>query len=309
MRVLFLHFGKFHVNSVIQAFHLGEEMTAAGIEVALCGQGPTDRIGAVGEPSFDCINYEALDRKLRDWAGEPDETVVCAWTPREIVRKATERAVAALDAPYVVHLEDNEEHLISTALKLPYEELQRLPSERQDELCSGNFIHPAHYPRLLERAAHHGNHRRARGVQLRAATLGPRPAGRRPQPLQPGPRPAISREELGLRPEDFVIVYHGIGHWANLRELFSLYLAVQLLRRRGRPVRLVRLGSTKLGGVVRAPSRPCVRACRSWATSRGARSPATWRWPTPSFSPALPTTSTAIACPRSCRSSWRWVAP
>jgi hypothetical protein len=34
MRVLFLHFGPFHVNSVIQAFHFGEEMTAAGIEVA-----------------------------------------------------------------------------------------------------------------------------------------------------------------------------------------------------------------------------------------------------------------------------------
>ncbi|MGA9373371.1 MAG: glycosyltransferase [Solirubrobacterales bacterium] len=250
MRVLFLHFGKLHVNSVIQAFHLGEEMTAAGIEVALCGQGPTDRIGAVGEPSFDCINYEALDRKLRDWAGEPDETVVCAWTPREIVRKATERAVAALDAPYVVHLEDNEEHLISTALKLPYEELQRLPSERQDELCSDDFIHPAHYPRLLERAA---------GITVITEELEEFNFGRRPWDLarpgvdhnrfNPDLRPAISREELGLRPEDFVIVYHGIGHWANLRELFSLYLAVQLLRRRGRPVRLVRLGSTKLGGV------------------------------------------------------------
>ena len=46
-----------------------------------------------------------------------------------------------------------------------------------------------------------------------------------------------------------MIVYHGVGHFANLRELFSLYLAVQLLQRRGRPVKLVRLGSTRLGGV------------------------------------------------------------
>ena len=58
MRVLFLHFGKLHVNSVIQAFHLGEEMTAQGIEVVLCGQGDADRIATIGEPSFECINYE-----------------------------------------------------------------------------------------------------------------------------------------------------------------------------------------------------------------------------------------------------------
>jgi len=250
MRVLFLHFGELHVNSVIQAFHLGEEMTAAGIEVTLCGQGRTDRIGAVGDPSFDCINYEALDGRLREWARDPDQTVVCAWTPREIVRKGVDRAVAALGAPYVVHLEDNEEHLISTALKLPYEQLRRLPRERQDELCTDDFIHPAHYPRLLEGAA---------AVTVITEELNEFNFAGRPHDLaQPGVdherfrpdlAPAVSREQLGLRPDDFVLVYHGIGHWANVRELFSLYLAVQLLRRRGRRVQLVRLGSTKLGGV------------------------------------------------------------
>ena len=35
MRVLFLHFGQLNVNSVIQAFHLGEELTAEGVEVTL----------------------------------------------------------------------------------------------------------------------------------------------------------------------------------------------------------------------------------------------------------------------------------
>jgi glycosyltransferase involved in cell wall biosynthesis len=69
------------------------------------------------------------------------------------------------------------------------------------------------------------------------------------QRFRPDITPAVTREQLGLRPNDFVLVYHGIGHWANLRELFSLYLAVKLLQRRGRRVRLVRLGSTKPGGV------------------------------------------------------------
>jgi glycosyltransferase involved in cell wall biosynthesis len=250
MRVLFLHFGKLNVNSVIQAFHLGEELTSEGIEVTLCGKGPGGLIADVGEPSFDCITYDQLDRKLRAWSRDPSETIVVAWTPREIVRRATERAVAILSCPYVVHLEDNEEHLLSSALRVPYEELRRLPAERLDELCGEDFIHPLHYPRLLERAA---------GVTVITEELNEFNHAGRPHHLarpgvdterfRPDLAPATTREQLGLRPDDFVLVYHGIGHWANLRELFSLYLAVRLLQRRGRRVRLLRLGSTKPGGV------------------------------------------------------------
>jgi glycosyltransferase involved in cell wall biosynthesis len=250
MRVLFLHFGKLHVNSVIQAFHLGEEMTADGVEVVLCGRGRTDRIASVGEPSFECVNYDSLDRKLRDWARRPEQTMICAWTPREVVREATERATAVLGAPYVVHLEDNEEHLLAAALKAPYEELSRLPDERFDRVATEELINPAHYPGLIEGAS---------AVTMITEELGEFNFARRPQLVsrpgvdherfRPDLEPAVSREELGLRPDDFVIVYHGIGHFANQRELFSLYLAIKLLERRGRRVKLVRLGSTKLGGV------------------------------------------------------------
>jgi len=250
VRVLFLHFGKLNVNSVIQAFHLGEQLTAEGVEVTLCGKGPGGRIYEVGEPSFDCITYHELDRTLRAWSRDQEETIVCAWTPREIVREATERAVAALGCPYVVHLEDNEEHLLATALHVPYGELRRLPEERLDELSGDDFIHPARYPRLLERAS---------GVTVITEELNEFNHARRPHHLarpgvdadrfRPDLAPVVGRDQLGLRSDDFVIVYHGVGHWANLRELFSLYTAVKLLQRRGRRVRLVRLGSTKPGGV------------------------------------------------------------
>ncbi|MCE3266938.1 MAG: glycosyl transferase group 1 [Solirubrobacterales bacterium] len=250
MRVLFLHFGKFHVNSVIQAFHFGEELTARGMEVTLCGIGPTDRIRTVGDPSFDCINYDGLEGKLREWAADPADTVICAWTPREVVRQATEEAARELGAPYVVHLEDNEEHLASASLGVPFDELRRLPRARQDELCGDEFAHPAHYPRLLERASamtmitEELNEFNRAGRPHRIA----RP-GVDHQRFRPDLEPAMSRERLGLRPEDFVIVYHGVGHFANQHELLSLYLAVKLLQRRGRPVKLVRLGVTAPGGV------------------------------------------------------------
>ena len=250
MRVLFLHFGPLRVNSVIQAFHFGEEMTAAGIEVTLCGRGRPEEIAAVGEPSFDCINYEGLDRKLRAWASDPQETVVCAWTPREHVREPAQRAARALGAPYVVHLEDNEEYLLSSSLEVPYETLRRLPPQRLDELSTGQLIHPTRYRELLDRAA---------GITMITERLNDFNTANRPHAVippgvdherfRPDLPPAISRELLGLRPEDFVLVYHGAAHYANQHEMLSLYVAVKLLQRRGRPVKLVRLGSTAIGGV------------------------------------------------------------
>jgi glycosyltransferase involved in cell wall biosynthesis len=225
-------------------------MTESGIEVVLCGRGRTDRIASVGEPSFEVINYDGLDGKLRAWAREPAETMICAWTPREVVRAATERAAAVLGAPYVVHLEDNEEHLLSAALKTPYEELRRLPESRFDRVATEELINPARYPRLMEGAT---------AVTMITEELDEFNFARRPnlvsrpgvdhERFRPDLEPAVPREALGLRDDDFVIVYHGVGHFANQRELFSLYLVVKLLERRGRRVKLVRLGSTKLGGV------------------------------------------------------------
>jgi glycosyltransferase involved in cell wall biosynthesis len=250
MRVLFLYFGPLRVNSAIQAFHFGEEMTREGIDVVLCGVGDTDSITAIGEPSFECINYEGLSARLRGWARRPSPTMICAWTPRELVRKATQRAARALDAPYVVHLEDNEEYLVSSALGMPYERLGRLPRAEQDRLCVESLIHPEHYRRLVEEAA---------GITMITEELNEfnragRPwhvarPGVDPQHLRPDLEPAIQRERLGLTGDDFVLVYHGIGHYANQKDLLSLYLAVKLLQRRGRAVKLVRLGDTEFGGV------------------------------------------------------------
>ena len=250
MRVLFLYFGPLRVNSAIQAFHFGEEMTAEGIEVLLCGAGDPRVVTDIGEPSFECTSYEGLRGKLRRWARDPQPTMVCAWTPRELVRKATERATQILDAPYAVHLEDNEEHLLSSALRRPYESLRRLPQRDLDRICGEMAINPGRYPGFLAGAA---------GITVITAELNEfnragRPwhvarPGVDPERLRPDLEPAVTRESLGLRPEDFVIVYHGIGHYANQHDLLSLYLAVKLLQRRGRRVKLVRLGATEFAGV------------------------------------------------------------
>ena len=125
MRLVIVYFGPFDVNSAIQAFHFATELTEAGWTVTLAGVGDPETIREVGEPNFECVTHHelpAVAERLRR-AGEP--AIVLAWTPREIVRTATEELVGRLGIPYVIHLEDNEWHLYREAIGYSVEHVRR----------------------------------------------------------------------------------------------------------------------------------------------------------------------------------------
>ncbi|HEY7456969.1 MAG TPA: glycosyltransferase [Solirubrobacterales bacterium] len=248
MRALFVYFGPFDVNSAIQAYHFGNELTELGWEVIVAGKGDPARARAVGEPRFKCISHDELDREVEAMGRDPQETIVIGWTPREPVRRMTMAAVGRLGVPYTVHLEDNEELLIESATGRPLAELQRLPPSQQDSLAPPDLIHPTRHREFLDGAA---------GITVITEALNEFNRAGRPHALaRPGIdlerfRPDLDphpRERLGLGPEDFVLVYHGTIHYANQHEMMSLYLAVKLLQRRGHRVRLVRLGHSEFGG-------------------------------------------------------------
>jgi glycosyltransferase involved in cell wall biosynthesis len=250
MRVVFVMYGPLDVNSAIQAFHFGNELTEQGWEVTLAGLGDPQRIEAVGHPNFECISHETLEQRAKTGAFGREGTIVCGWTPREPVRQQVMNLVSRLRVPYVVHLEDNEHYLVETVTRMSLEELQRLPLRAQERLAPTDLIHPTHHAEFLRGAA---------GITVITEELNDFNVGHRPHHVaRPGidaerfspERPTRkTREQLGLRPDEFVLVYHGTIHYANQHEMMSLYVAVQLLRRRGHPVRLVRLGHSEFGGV------------------------------------------------------------
>jgi glycosyltransferase involved in cell wall biosynthesis len=270
MRALFVYFGPFDVNSGIQAYHFGNELTDLGWEVTIAALGDPARAKAVGEPRFECISHDDIDRKVEQMRRDPKETIVIGWTPRERVRLMVMDAVRRLGAPYTIHLEDNEELLIESAMGRSLAELQRLPLRQQDSLVPIDLIHPTYHREFLDGAA---------GVTVITEALDEfNHAGRPHSVVRPGIdlerfRPDLeprSREELGLAEDDFVLVYHGIIHYANQHDMLSLYLAVKLLQRRGHRVRLLRLGHSEFGG-------PDPRAFRALGDGVVELGPTPWR--------------------------------
>ncbi|MDX6581449.1 MAG: hypothetical protein QOI10_633 [Solirubrobacterales bacterium] len=250
MRLVIVYFGPFHVNSAIQAFHFAGDLTHAGWDVTLAGIGDPERIREVGEPNFECVTHHDLPRIQESCRRDPKPAIVLAWTPRENVRIATEGFAGRLGIPYVVHLEDNEWHLYGEAVGRPIEQIRRLSIAEQDRITPPALIHPTRSEGFLRDAA---------GItviteELNEFNLAGRPhhvarPGIDTERFRPDLEPPLSREQLGIGAEEFVLVYHGTVHYANQHEMLSLYLAVKLLQRGGRPVRLVRLGETELGGV------------------------------------------------------------
>lgn len=251
MRILFVYFGTFTVNSAIQAFHFGNDLSDAGWDVTLAGIGDPESIRYVGEPRFASITHHDVPAVIERWRrGRDVPAVVFAWTPRENVRRVAMDVVRSLGVPYVVHLEDNEEYLLRSKVGIPVDGLRRLSLAEQDRLAPPDLIHPTRSLEFLSGAAgmtvitEELNDFNVADVPHHVA----RP-GIDSERFRPDLEPAVDRELLGIAPDEFVIVYHGTVHYANQHEMLSLYLAVKLLARAGRRVRLVRLGATELGGV------------------------------------------------------------
>ena len=249
MRILFVHYGTFESNSAIQNFHFANRLVDRGFEVAVCGRAP-ELVERVGDPRFECLDYRALAAKLAEFRRRPRETVIHAWTPRERVRRATAAAAERLGAPYLVHLEDNEEHLAGALEGREFARLRAAPIDEQDKVAGLEYAHPTHYPEFMRGAA---------GVTVITEELNEFNFARRPHHLMrpgvdperfgPHVEPVSERERLGVRRDEFLLVYQGAMHYANQREMFSLYLAVSLLQRRGHPVRLLRLGENWTHGI------------------------------------------------------------
>jgi glycosyltransferase involved in cell wall biosynthesis len=248
MNVLLVSHCDFRGNSALHVFNIAVELERSGYSPTICVPENSASVDDLGRPSFPIQTFDEVRLEGTAFTNGHGPDLVHAFTPRELVRDVTDQITLRYGCPYIVHLEDNEEVILTDALGgAAFEVVRGLPQPLLDGMVLRHHSHPIRARAFLERAA---------GMTAVIETLldfGPddMPA----QVIWPGfDRSILSakddssrvRASLDLRPDDVVLAYTGDIHPSNLGEVRSLYVAVALLRRAGYQARLVKTGWNKV---------------------------------------------------------------
>jgi glycosyltransferase involved in cell wall biosynthesis len=234
--VAFVCYGGFDCNSAGHIAGFAAELKRQGLSVAVCARDHVLNAYAFGAPAFEFFTLADLARDPKGVLGfdggfDPEACLVVCWTPRKASRRPTLKA-ARLGVRYVVHLEDNEDHLSALRFENDPDAAAKDSAERA-ELMAGALGATVIEPRLTETLPE-GLPSSVLEPGVDHALYG--------APLPPHRRASILRA-LGAPSDDAaVVVYSGNIHRANAGEMAELYRAMALLRGRGRRLVLIKTG-------------------------------------------------------------------
>jgi glycosyltransferase involved in cell wall biosynthesis len=250
-KVVFVCYGAFDCNSAAHIAGFANGLSGAGYSVAVCAAGGIADAYHFGMPAFEFFTLDDLARNPETVIGfdgkfESQRTVLLCWTPRENVRRAVARLAERYGIPYLVHLEDNEEHVGALERSPRKRWLRRqkpMPEAVTDLKQLKAFLAGARGLTLIEERL-----KEIVPPDLPAIVLEPGLDLELFTSELPPKRRETIRRGVGCSEQTTMLVYPGNVHRANAEEVRILYEAIALLRARGRDVILVRTGSDHFAG-------------------------------------------------------------
>jgi glycosyltransferase involved in cell wall biosynthesis/SAM-dependent methyltransferase len=241
MNILIIAACEFASNTAIHPLNVARFMQSRGVECIVSFRSDDNNVRPKGPWKFQiCDNAETAHNGVLFPDGRgPD--LVHAWTPREPVRRLTERLVDRYGCPYIVHLEDNEEVILADAVpNLDCTALAALPARISELFIPPHLSHPKRYRWFLEGAS---------GVTALIDRLMEfKPPGAPGLVFWPGfdegiLAAAADRAAFHLEEDQPILVYNGNIHPSNEKEVSNLIDGVGILRQRGIPVTLLKTGA------------------------------------------------------------------
>uniref|UniRef100_UPI0040480173 glycosyltransferase n=1 Tax=Orrella sp. TaxID=1921583 RepID=UPI0040480173 len=192
------------------------------------------------------VGYEQVinDGTVNAFRNGRSVDVLYAWTPRERVRRFSQSVMDSTGCRLLIHFEDNEEYLTECSIGMSLTELLHLSDVELNKAVPIDRYHPRRGKQFIEQAD---------GLSYLIDTLKrfntrgvPDQVIRAPvdeslffqRPINYG-----YRRKLGIDDSDYVLVYAGNVHDANLKEVTDLYEAVSLLNQKGISTTLIRTGT------------------------------------------------------------------
>ena len=151
MQIIFVNYYKFIDSSGIHIYFLANEFEKMGISCTVCI--PTDQDVPVpfGDYKFRICTFNhftGLTKQVLDKFTD-NKTIIHAWTPRENVRVYTNRLTDYLGLPYYIHLEDNEEAILTNEMGMRLDEINRISRKHLRNSLPTNIINPHYYKKMF----------------------------------------------------------------------------------------------------------------------------------------------------------------
>ncbi len=245
MNILFVNYGDFTTNSLNHIGGFANVLSARGHAVVVAVPTGKETLSSASNPVFIPALYDEVLAQPALFPDRGTADVIHAWTPRECVRKfvITYQRTARRSAKLIVHLEDNEEYLISGYARRSIAELRSMGFAELDSIMADSLPHPVRHRTFLRLAdAATVIVERLREFVPPGVPCSLLAPGVDRDYLRAAPPDPDLRRALGLQPDEKIIVFTGSNTFANEPEMRELYVAVRLLNQRGIPTRLVRTG-------------------------------------------------------------------
>jgi len=239
LNILLVLYHDFSSNSAVHVHHFSNNLINLGLDCVVAVPWNKNTVPALVNPLYKVTEFKEVHNLKQFFSNKKEPDIVHIWTPREIVRTYWDRLKKLYKFKLVIHLEDNEEHLVEKFLQKPFKTLLT----EKDVSVPENLSHPIRYREFLANAD---------GVtviidklnqfvpsQIPTLILWPGVDTEHFFPRKHDPTLAAS---LGIPLNTVVICYTGNVHAANSHEVRSVYLAVAMMNREGQPARLIRTG-------------------------------------------------------------------
>lgn len=244
MNLLFANYGDFTTNSTLHIAGFANRLSEAGHDVIVAAPDWLHTLQALNERRFQACTYRQLLDGECHFGNYQSASILHAWTPRQpVMHFARQYLKRHVSTRLLIHLEDNEEHLLEVFCKQPFETLVKSSGPELEKVLPSWMAHPRHYQFFLAAAD------AATVIHTSLDEFVPPfiPVKRLFPPISPQflassdqarPHPAARNHPAATK----LIVYPGGLHPVNFPDFAELAAAVESLNRAGIPTALLRTG-------------------------------------------------------------------